>query len=114
MSDLAIKLNLNAEELPRFETLEEVRVSLLQRADKWTQQWLDEGREEGLEKGREEGNRLGMAKVLKQQLQHRFGDLPNWAKDTVDRADVDTLQSWAFRVLEATTLEDALQENDQG
>ena len=109
VSDLAIKLNLSTEELPRFETLEEVRMSLLQRADKWTQQWMDEGIEKGIEKG----SRLATVKILKHQLQHRFGDLPAWAMDRIERADVDTLQSWAYRVLEATTLENALQENDE-
>ena len=113
VSDLAIKLNLREEELPRFETLEEVRVSLLQRADKWTQQWMDEGIEKGIEKGVEKG-RLAMAKVLKHHLQLRFGDLPAWATDRIDRADVDTLEVWAYRVLDATSLEDVLKDDEAG
>ena len=113
VSDLAIKLNLREEELPQFETLEEVRVSLLQRAEKWTQEWLEEGREEGLEKGLEKG-RLAMAKVLKHHLQLRFGVLPAWATDLIDRADVDTLEAWAYRVLDATSLEDVLKDDEVG
>ncbi len=47
-----------------------------------------------------------MAKTLKNQVRHRFGDLPDWAVDRIDRADVDTLERWAYRVLDATVLED--------
>jgi len=43
VSDVAIKLDLSDEEIPRVKTLEEVRMSLLQRAEKWTRQWMAEG-----------------------------------------------------------------------
>ena len=111
VSDLAIKLNLAAEELPRFKTLEEVRMSLLQRAEKWTQQWLQEGREEGLKEGLEKGlekGRLAMAKVLKNQLRHQIGELPTWAVERIDRADVDTLEHWAYCAADATSLEEVI------
>ena len=106
VSDLAIKLDLSEEEIPRFGNLEEVRMSLLQRAEKWTQQWMAEGKAEGVA----EGQRLGMAKTLKNQVQHRFGDLPDWAVDRIDRADVDTLESWSYRVLDASVLEDVFRD----
>lgn len=108
VSDVAIKLDLGEEQIPRLKNLEEVRMSLLQRAEKWTQQWMAEGEA----KGRAEGQRLGMAKTLKNQVQRRFGDLPDWAVDRIDRADVDTLERWSYCVLDATVLEDVLQDDE--
>ena len=104
MSDLAIKLDLSEEEIPRFGNLEEVRVSLLQRAEKWTQEWMAEGEAKG--------KRLGKAETLKNQVRHRFGDLPDWAVDRIDRADVDTLERWSYRVLDATVLADVFPEDE--
>ncbi len=110
VSDVAIKLELDDEEIPRARTLEEVRMSLLQRAEKWTQQWMAEGKAEGVAEGKAEGQRLGMARTLKNQFQRRFGDLPDWADDRVDRADVDTLERWSYLVLDARVLEDVFQD----
>ncbi|MCP5113726.1 MAG: hypothetical protein GY953_23065 [bacterium] len=87
-----------------LKTLEEVRMSLLQRAEKWTQQWMAEGEAKG--------KRLGMAETLKNQAQRRFGDLPDWAVDRIDRADVDTLELWSYRVLDAAVLEDVFQDGE--
>ncbi len=98
VSDLAIKLELSAEEIPRVRTFEEARMSLLQRAEKWTQQWMAEGEAKG--------QRLGMARTLKNLIQRRFGDLPAGIVDRIDRAEVDTIERWSYRVLDATSLED--------
>ncbi len=97
VSDVAIKLDLSDEEIPRVWNLEEVRMSLLQRADKWTQQWMAEGETKG------------MAKALKNQVARRFGNLPAWAIDRIDRADVDILERWLYLVLDATALDDVFQ-----
>ncbi len=112
LGDVAVKLNLREDEIPRVETLEEVRMSLLQRAEKWTQQWMAEGEVKGKAEGKAEGQRLGMAKTLKNQAQRRFGDLPGWAIERIDRADVDTLERWSYRVLDATVLDDVFQDGE--
>lgn len=46
-----------------------------------------------------------MMEVLKKQITKRFGDLPEWAADRLDRADVDTLERWSGQFLEAEQLE---------
>ena len=79
---------------------------LAERAVKWTEQWLEEGRKEG----RKEGLRLGMVEVLRKQATQRFGDLPAWAVERLDRADVDTLERWSGRLLDAERLEDVFGE----
>ena len=104
VSDVAIKLELREEEIPRVKNLEEVRMSLLQRAERWTQEWKAEGRAEG--------QRLGMAKTLKNLVQRRFGDLPDWAVDRIDRADVETLERWSYGVLDATALQDVFRDDE--
>ncbi len=116
MNDVALKLELDDEELPKAKTLEEVRMSLLQRAEKWTQQWMAEGEARGEArgeaKGKAEGQRLGMARTLKNLVQRRFGALPDWAVDRVDRADVGTLEHWSYLVLDARVLEEVFQDDE--
>ena len=116
VNDVAIKLELSEEEIPRVRNLEEVRMSLLQRAERWTQEWKAEGRAEGMAEGMAEGEakgrRLGMAETLKNLAQRRFGDLPDWALDRIDRADVDTLERWTYRILDATALDDVFRDDE--
>ena len=81
-------------------------MSLLQRADKWTQQW----KEEGLAEGRAEGGRLVAAKILKSQLRQRFGDLSGSVIERIDRADVEMLERWAQKILDGSSIEGILQE----
>ena len=91
-------------------------MSLLQRAERWTQEWKAEGRAEGMAEGMAEGEakgrRLGMAETLKNLAQRRFGDLPDWALDRIDRADVDTLERWSYRILDATALDDVFRDDE--
>ena len=91
-------------------------MSLLQRAEKWTQQWMAEGEAKGMAKGKAEGKaegqRLGMARTLKNQFQRRFGGLPEWAVDRIDRADVESLERWSYLVLDARVLDDVFQDHE--
>jgi len=53
-----------------------------------------------------------MAKTLKNLVQRRFGDPPDWAVGRIDRADVDTLERWSYLVLDATGLEEVFQDDE--
>ena len=46
--------------LPPIRTLEEMRMSVVERAAEWPKQWLREGREQGLAEGREQGIEQGV------------------------------------------------------
>ena len=81
--------------------LQEVETMLAERVLEWTEQW----KREGLEEGRQEGER----KLLQRQLAHRFGDLPEWATARLAQADLEALEGWAERVLDAGTLEEVFQ-----
>ena len=41
--------------VPRMRTLEDARMTLVERAAEWPKQWLREGRKQGLAEGREQG-----------------------------------------------------------
>ena len=94
LSDLAIKLDLSKEEIPRVETFEEVKMSLLQRADKWTQQWMAEGEAKG------------EANVVQLLIEEKFGALSDVLKDRIRNADSERLLEWARRILTAQRLEE--------
>ena len=94
--------DLEHEEIPPMTNLREVKMSLLQRAEKWTQEWYAEGEAEGEVKGR----RLGKAEALKALMRRRFGELSSQMIDRIDRADVDTLDTWLDRFVTAGQLED--------
>ena len=72
---------------------------LEQRVARWPQQWLEQGRQEG------------EVNLLKSLARHRFGDLPHWAVERLDRADVGTLERWSHRLLDAESLEDVFEED---
>lgn len=62
-------------EIPQVPNLQEVRSMLAERVIEWTQQWKQEGREEGLDEVRG---------VLLQELERRFGALPEGVRRRVD------------------------------
>ncbi len=63
---------------------------LAERVARWPKQWRQQGK----------------AELLREQAGHRFGKLPQWVVDRFNRADVDTLERWSFRLLDAERLED--------
>ena len=66
---------------------------------------LREGREAGIVEGRVEGRVEGESKLLKRQLERRFGALPAWAIEKLSSASEQTLDVWGEAVLTASTLE---------
>lgn len=54
-----------------------------------------------VQKGKVEGE----AHLLRRQLEHRFGPLPEWAERRLKSADLTKLERWSLRLLEAERLE---------
>jgi predicted transposase YdaD len=71
---------------------------------------LDEGREEGREEGRVLGRNEGQASLLRRQLEHRFGELPEWVSRKIEAADCEKLEGWALRWADAKSLEEVFEE----
>ena len=64
----------------------------------------------GIAKGRVEGRVEGESRLLRKQLERRFGALPSWAIDKLNSAAEQDLESWGEAFLTAPTL-DAVFEN---
>ena len=68
------------------------------------------GIRKGIEQGRQEGIQQGKSLVLRRQLARRFGVLPLWVEERLARADRESLERWAERLLEAATIEEVFRE----
>ena len=68
------------------------------------QEGRQQGRQEGRQQGRQEGILQGEAALLRRQLVRRFGALPSWAEQRLEQANLEELERWAERVLDASTL----------
>ena len=90
------------EDLVAMGTLLEARMK--QWEQEWLRQGLEQGREQGLEQGREQGLREGEARMLRRQLQRRFGELPDWVPARLSNAEPEQLERWAERLLEVESL----------
>ncbi len=67
MRQLAERLAPAGAELPRVQTLEELKMTLVERVAEWPKQWLQEGLEQGLEQGVKQGVKQGLERGLAQQ-----------------------------------------------
>ena len=97
MSSATGKLAGPGEKIPSMRTFQEVSM-LLERAERWPRQW----EAKGLKKGKVE--------LLTTMTSHRFGELPAWAVERFDRADIKTLDRWSRHLLDAGHLEDVFDE----
>jgi hypothetical protein len=60
---------------------------------------------EGEARGRAEGEARGMSKLLRDQLEIKFGRVPRWADSRMSKATPAQLGRWARKVLAAETVE---------
>ena len=65
-----------------IEDFAEVQIMLATRIQQWEQEIRKQEFEKGREEGMEKGILTGEAKLLRRQLQLRFGTLPTWAEKT--------------------------------
>ena len=59
----------------------------------------------GMAKGRVEGRVEGESRLLRRQLERRFGVLPEWAIERLTSASEEALEAWGEAVLTVPTLE---------
>nr|VFK36494.1 MAG: protein of unknown function (DUF4351) [Candidatus Kentron sp. LPFa] len=69
-----------------------------------------EGLLEGLLEGEAKGETKGEAKLLMRQLSRRFQSLPNEVTDRIQKADTNTIEIWADRILDAKSLDEVFLE----
>ena len=103
-------------EINQIKNLTEADTMLAERIDMWfeekRQQGLQQGIQEGLQQGMQQGMNAGRkaeaARLLERQLRHRFGDLPAAIAQRLQDADIDQLETWSERLLDAHSLDEAL------
>ncbi len=54
----------------------------------------------------DEGRRQGEVRLLNRQLEHRYGDVPDWAMSLLEEAGPEQLERWGERILDTNRLED--------
>jgi Domain of unknown function (DUF4351) len=61
---------------------------------------------QGLEQGRHEGLREGRLSIIRRQLKHRFGQLPEWVEPRLSALSGEQLEEFSDRLLDVRRLED--------
>ncbi|OED39886.1 hypothetical protein AB833_13455 [Chromatiales bacterium (ex Bugula neritina AB1)] len=97
-------------------TFEESIPMLAKRVEQWEIRLFEEGhekgREEGLEKGRQagraEGREEGLRTALHQLMQNKFGEIPAHQQNLINEADVQALDKYLSRVLQAKSVTEVL------
>ena len=66
---------------------------------------IAKGMATGMAKGVEKGRVEGQSRLLRRQLERRFGVLPSWATEQLANASEQQLEAWGEAILTAPTLE---------
>jgi hypothetical protein len=91
--------------LPQVDDLQEINVMLSQRLEEWAHRYKAEGVLQGIEQGIEQGLVKGESKLLRKQLERKFGPLPIKVTDKLNNASAIELERWGDAVLTANSLE---------
>ena len=67
-----------------------------------------EGIATGKAEGKAEGEAAGMIKILRGQLHAKFGLVPKWAEERLEKANKAQIERWAKKLLNAQSLEGAI------
>ena len=103
LNRVVFKHLLRGENIPEINNLEELKIMFGAGVIPWTERWKQEGQEQGQQQGGGD--------VLRRQLTRRFGPLPQWAEDRLTHAELQQLETWADKVLDAQTLEAVFDES---
>ena len=68
----------------------------------------EEGREAGWQEGRQEGRKEGERKILRRQMEKRFGAIPEWADQRLSGMSEQEIEELGVRLLDAYSLAELL------
>lgn len=68
---------------------------------RFCEEWVAAQEQEEVEEREDE-------RLLRRQLEHKFGKLPRWASKQLAAADAATLEEWGLRLFDAQKLEEVL------
>ncbi|MCD2448841.1 hypothetical protein GO003_000295 [Methylicorpusculum oleiharenae] len=107
-----LRVKFKAESIPEYQELTEVNAMLAERLTDWTLQWKKEGEEIGEKRGQKIGEERGQKKealrLLIKLTSLKYGELPDWALQKMEQADIQQLEIWSERILTAESLESLL------
>jgi hypothetical protein len=89
--------------VPNLTYLLEVKTMLSETVVEWTQQWKQQGMEIGMKKGE--------ATLLGYLLATRFGALNDEARERLNNASTQQLETWATRIFDAPDLQSVFKLN---
>jgi hypothetical protein len=93
------------EYLLRSQQRDTIMGAFQQRMEKVKEEYWSKGLAEGLAEGIAEGE----TQILLRLASRRFGALPSWAEDRIRGGNKEQLESWADRLLDASSLDDVFQ-----
>ncbi len=76
------------------------------------QTFIDKYISQGFSLGISQGIQQGEIRILLRMMEARFGRLPRWAKEKIEQADMEAIESWSIRMFSASTPEDVLTANE--
>jgi len=79
-----------------------IREGIREGIQKGKQEGIQEGKQEGIQEGKQEGIRS----MINRLLSKRFGKVPGWVDAVLDSADIEKLELWAEKILDANSLEE--------
>lgn len=65
---------------------------------------IEKGIQQGIEQGIQKGALKGEIQLLSRQLSKRFGPLPDWAQQNLHQANIEQIEQWGERILDANSL----------
>ncbi|MBM3734707.1 MAG: hypothetical protein FJW39_02885 [Acidobacteria bacterium] len=68
----------------------------------------DAGYAKGFAEGEAKGEAKGQARLLRSQLESKFGKLPAWANKRLAQASADDIARWGAKILTARSIDSAL------
>ena len=72
---------------------------------RFSERFIEQGRQEGLQKGQQEGRQEEALQLLSKQIELKFGNIPDWAKQRLAEASQAQLEDWSAAILFADSLE---------
>ena len=72
------------------------------------QTFIDKYIDQGIQQGMQQGMQQGAMQILMEQMQARFGNIPTWAKQKIELADMGMIEKWSIRLLDSESLKDVI------
>ncbi|QDQ28868.1 DUF4351 domain-containing protein [Chitinimonas arctica] len=101
------QLNWPMAQLDEISDLQGVEAMMTNKMDLWAEEFI----QKGVALGKAEGVEEGQANLLRRQILHKYGSLPEWVEERLGCATSEQLESWALQILSATSMDDVFSQH---